>query len=32
MVSRVMKDLENGGYVHNDAGRIELKAVLPARW
>jgi CRP/FNR family cyclic AMP-dependent transcriptional regulator len=32
MVSRVMKDLENGGYVGADGGRIVLSGVLPARW
>ncbi len=32
MVSRVMKDLENGGYVSAEGGRITIKAALPARW
>jgi CRP/FNR family cyclic AMP-dependent transcriptional regulator len=32
MVSRVMKDLENGGYVHADAGHLRLLKPLPARW
>ncbi len=32
MVSRVMKDLENGGYVRVDGGRIVIQAALPARW
>jgi CRP/FNR family cyclic AMP-dependent transcriptional regulator len=32
MVSRVMKDLESGGYVQVDAGRIAIRTALPARW
>ena len=32
MVSRVMKDLENGGYVRVDGGLIVIRATLPARW
>jgi CRP/FNR family cyclic AMP-dependent transcriptional regulator len=32
MVSRVMKDLEKGGYVKADAGRLCLLKPLPARW
>ena len=32
MVSRVMKDLENGGYVQQDGGRIVIRSTLPARW
>ena len=32
MVSRVMKDLENGGYVRVDGGRIVVEGALPARW
>ena len=32
MVSRVLKDLENGGYVRTEAGRIVVLAALPARW
>lgn len=32
MVSRLMKDLENGGYVAARPGRIDLLRSLPARW
>lgn len=32
MVSRVMKDLENGGYIRMAEGRIVVGARLPARW
>ena len=32
MVSRVMKDLEGGGYVHQDGGRIVIRSTLPTRW
>lgn len=33
MVSRLMKDLERGGYVKTDsAGRLVIAAKLPARW
>lgn len=32
MVSRIMKDLESGGYVDQGAGRIVIHAALPARW
>ena len=32
MVSRVMKDLENGGYVRVEGARIVIAGVLPARW
>jgi len=32
MVSRVMKDLESGGYVRVVRGRITLVSRLPARW
>ena len=32
MVSRVMKDLENGGYVQPDGHRLLLLRPLPARW
>jgi CRP/FNR family cyclic AMP-dependent transcriptional regulator len=32
MVSRIMKDLEAGGYVDFSARRIVLKKPLPARW
>ena len=32
MISRVMKDLEQGGYVRIEASRIVLAAALPARW
>lgn len=32
MVSRIMKDLEAGGYVGFSARRIVLKQALPARW
>lgn len=32
MVSRIMKDLENGGYVRQDASRIVIRTALPARW
>jgi CRP/FNR family transcriptional regulator, cyclic AMP receptor protein len=32
MVSRVMKDLEQGGYVRAEAGRLVLVRALPSRW
>ncbi len=32
MISRVMKDLENGGYVELREGRIGMRRPLPARW
>ena len=32
MISRVMKDLENGGYVGTEGGHLLLRGVLPARW
>jgi CRP/FNR family cyclic AMP-dependent transcriptional regulator len=32
MVSRLMKDLEVGGYVGKRDGRIVLLRDLPARW
>ena len=32
MVSRLMKDLERGGFVTVGPGQIRLVAVLPARW
>jgi CRP/FNR family cyclic AMP-dependent transcriptional regulator len=32
MVSRVMKDLESGGWLRLEGGRLVVKAVLPARW
>ncbi len=32
MVSRVMKDLENGGYVQAESGQLRLLRALPARW
>ncbi len=32
MVSRVMKDLENGGYVELHEGRVARRRELPARW
>lgn len=32
MVSRLMKDLERGGYVRKEAQRIVLVKPLPARW
>ena len=32
MVSRILKDLENGGYVRVDARRIVLVKKLPLRW
>ncbi len=32
MVSRVMRDLERGGHVHQQRGLIELRTALPARW
>lgn len=32
MVSRLMKDLEKGGFVTVESARIRLVAVLPARW
>lgn len=32
MVSRVMKDLENGGHVAIDGAQLRLKLPLPARW
>ncbi len=32
MVSRIMKDLENGHYLRNEGGRMELRLPLPSRW
>jgi CRP/FNR family cyclic AMP-dependent transcriptional regulator len=32
MVSRVMRDLEQGGHVHQERGVISLRSALPARW
>ena len=32
MVSRLMKDLENGGYLDVSAGRVTLSQPLPQRW
>jgi CRP/FNR family transcriptional regulator, cyclic AMP receptor protein len=32
MVSRLMKDLERGGYVEQRAGRIVIMKALPPRW
>ena len=32
MVSRVMKDLEHGGYVRTEAGHLVVTGPLPARW
>jgi CRP/FNR family cyclic AMP-dependent transcriptional regulator len=32
MISRVMKDLENGSYVEQCEGRIAMRRTLPARW
>ena len=32
MVSRLLKDLERGGYLRVSPGRIELRQRLPARW
>jgi CRP/FNR family cyclic AMP-dependent transcriptional regulator len=32
MVSRLMKDLERGGYVAQRQGRISVLGRLPARW
>ena len=32
MISRVMKDLENGGYVEQHDGRLAMCRALPARW
>lgn len=32
MISRVMKDLADGGYVCQQEGRLVLKATLPPRW
>jgi CRP/FNR family cyclic AMP-dependent transcriptional regulator len=32
MVSRLMKDLERGGYVEVRAQRIVLMKVLPQKW
>lgn len=32
MVSRLLKDLEHGGYVCSEAGRWRLSRALPARW
>jgi CRP/FNR family cyclic AMP-dependent transcriptional regulator len=32
MVSRLLKDLEKGGYVELGIKRITLKKKLPARW
>ncbi len=32
MVSRLMKDLERGGYIRSDAHRIVVVRILPPRW
>lgn len=32
MVSRLMKDLERGGYLHSDGEQLVLTRALPARW
>lgn len=32
MVSRLMKDLEGGGYISTSAGVIDVLRVLPSRW
>ena len=32
MVSRIMKDLESGGYVQQETGRIVVHGILPPRW
>ena len=32
MVSRLLKDLEKGGYIELGVKRITLKKKLPARW
>ena len=32
MVSRLLKDLENGGYVAQRERRLVLLKTLPARW
>jgi CRP/FNR family cyclic AMP-dependent transcriptional regulator len=32
MVSRLLKDLEQGGYISVDAGRLRLAPSLPPRW
>ncbi|MBC7992337.1 MAG: cyclic nucleotide-binding domain-containing protein [Rhizobacter sp.] len=32
MVSRLLKDLEQGGYISVDAGRFHLAPTLPPRW
>ena len=32
MVSRLMKDLESGGYVKHDGAAIVLSGMLPPRW
>ncbi|WP_394790181.1 Crp/Fnr family transcriptional regulator [Rhodoferax sp.] len=32
MVSRILKDLENGGYIRIDKRRIVIVQTLPARW
>ncbi len=32
MVSRILKDLENGGYIRVELRRIVLVKKLPARW
>lgn len=32
MVSRIMKDLTDGGYLHNEAGRIVINDRLPPGW
>ena len=32
MVSHILKDLENGGYIHVEQRRIVLVKKLPARW
>lgn len=32
MVSRLMKDLEQGGYLESDGAQLHLRRPLPARW
>ena len=32
MVSRIMKDLADGGYVQQDGGRLLMRTALPPRW
>jgi CRP/FNR family transcriptional regulator, cyclic AMP receptor protein len=32
MVSRLIKDLESGGYLRREVGRITITKALPARW